>query len=355
MESAKRRLIPKLVFGAIQVLILIYFSHYEFAAWVTAHLGRTYTIWLISESCFIVLFFYFSYYIFKIPNRLGVSSRSVDKVFKIKSSYKFKAIAIYVIPLLIGVLYFYYNNSLWFKLNSFSQNEVGVLIAEFREASLKEYLPQKSYSNLLKEKIPQCELLCLKGAPIRFRSTRAFFTSIDEANNYGRKINARIVIWGNVAKTEGVIRIEPSVSYPFVVGWGVGNREFADIEMYETYIEDWQLSGAPPDVENLSCLVATFLVLPAFSILKSGTYTKSQFLGYCHCVLNKMGNLPSTLTGILAFELGLQNFREQNFDSSLYYMKLSSRNFQISAMLESEKQWIVSYINSKISMIQSKR
>ena len=96
------------------------------------------------------------------------------------------------------------------------------------------------------------------------------------------------------------------------------------------------------------------MVLPAIVTLKSGLYERSNLITYSRCTLGRESLLPHQILGFVSFDLGRVYFEKKLYDSSLYFMQSALQRFKISGMRKQDKQFLVSYIEDKIRIVEGK-
>jgi hypothetical protein len=298
----------------------------------------------------IVLAVYIAGSFLDVLRRLRLDRQANERLFKANRLKQIARLLLFIVPILFGCLYFVYNHYWRYAWNRFGRDEVGVLIADFREVLLTDYVPQKKYSTYLKEKLPELEISCNKNIKVRFQNTSAFFTSGTEAKAYGEKVNAYVVIWGEVFKTEGIISIRPKLTTPGYYDWRIADTDFNPFTLLADYAEDWSITGAPLNLDTMLIFFNDFLVAPVVSKMKEIGVSKEEFVQYAKCCLLRENYLPEALRGMLAFEIGERSFRDSVYDTCIIWMREAFAHLSRDQFIRSEINWIRAYCLRNIAV-----
>ncbi len=279
---------------------------------------KSYTSWLILESAVLVIALYSLGSALNILSILKLLKQGPEKAFKLPKVKQALRFALFIIPLIVGIVYFKYNFTWRYTWNKFDNKTLGVLIADFREVILDEYLPQKKYSIYLKENLPQIKDSCKKEINIKYENTPAFFTSIDEAAKFGEKINARLVIWGEVYKSEGFIRIKPKLFTPGNLMIGTPYLFISNLVFKADYSETWNLTGSPLDLDTMTNYVNDILTIPSIFLYKDYPEYYKNYYGFIECAFKSENFVNPDVKLFLATELITNCNRKDDYEDSKY-------------------------------------
>jgi hypothetical protein len=297
----------------------------------------SYQQWLIIDTIIWTICFFFPIYIFFPYKIYKTQIKKLRLKFKepFKTSYIKKGVnyliyglflATILIPLLIpGILYYAYNYNWRYTWNQFNQNQLGILIADFREVSLKNYIPQEKYSLFLAERLREIKLECQTKININIKTTPAYFSTAAEAQQFGNKIGADIIIWGEIDKSEGVLSIKPRFNYSGSIYWGLDSTMFGDLYYNVQYHEDWQLAGRPFDIDTIQLFLKDYLIFPTISKMEQFMVNEDEIINYIACKVENNKVIPPFLNGFLHERIGMFYFDKKDYKNSINNLIKSSK------------------------------
>lgn len=313
----------KLVLAIFVAILALPFFNDRIRVWLS-QLLKSYHNWLIIESTIITLATFLLFYIFRVYRlRIFVRHASRDP-FKHKITRRLQRIGralllffIMSVPILFGASWYIYNETLRYTMNRFGKDQIGVLIADFREVALNDYIPHPKYSAWLKEEMPNLIQRCETPIDVAFASTPAFFTSVDEAVNYGMKMNAKIIVWGEVQKNNALVTIKPKLKsvHRYVVRFG--SKFEWSLGIVSDQFEEWSLDGSTMTLDTVKVRLQDVLVLPIFEKLQTGGFSNALLPQFSLCTYERFGYLPTHTRSILSMYLGNTHYRAAEYSSAI--------------------------------------
>jgi len=333
-----------LIFDVILTLILIFDR-------ISIHLSKyinSYFEWLVIESIIVIFILWTLGYIFKIPTRLKI--KYPKKYYPIKM-HPFK-IVLYIIlislPFVSGVFWFNYNYTWRYTWNQFSDNEIGILIADYREVLLKDYIPQKKYSNYLKEILPELIMPCNEDFKISFKNTPAFVINRTEAVNLGKKVNAKAIIWGEVFKNDKSISIRQRIVTRQNFEIAIGDESLS-LQQYinESHVV-WSPEKSLAPLYSMPPYINDLLMFVAYSEMKTRNVNRQECRDYLLCCLQNSDNTMYYTRAFLLYDLAQKYQMDSIHDSAMIYFK-ESMNLLITEKQNIETRRIMAIVMNYIA------
>ena len=155
-------------------------------------------------------------------------------------------------------------------------------------------------------------------APVEFAFARtpAFFTSDEEARSIGEKINATIIMWGEIFRGGTVVSIRPKMIVRYLVNIDFGNKFGWESDLRSSESEDWKLDRSVMTLDTISVLLQDMLVLPIFAKLLAKSESREELFRFFTCTLERYSLLPGTIRAILSMYIGNQYYHANEYDSA---------------------------------------
>ncbi len=278
---------------------------------------KHYTEWIAILTICIYVFIISLSFIFKIHRRLGIFRNDPEKQIEIGRKWFIKSIVFWITPLLISACFFYWKTELSFRWNRFKDDEIGVLLVNFREIPLLEPVPKGNYSDFFMEKTILSKLNCSQSTKVTYKDGPAFITSKSEAISYGTKMHSKIVLFADVRRSASIVRIIPTFITTGDYVWGVGPHIQLNTEIFSRNIEDWTLSESPISTNSVIAAIDRVLVFPIYYDLKQKHLSPKELGQYLMCCQYKYSHLPIEFWIAIVYELGCQGNIESNNSRAL--------------------------------------
>lgn len=328
------------VVASFITLLMLNFFNLEF--YLSSYTNFSYREWLAIKSLLILILVLIIYYFVWLKwFKIQVQKESREKeLFKSSKKNQIKAI-FYILPIiLVPLFYFWYQNDIWFKLNKFGVNEIGILVADFREPPLSNF-PQGRLSLYVKEELPKTYVYCDGSKNVRYISSDVYFKSGSEVRDFGNKINAQLVIWGEVYKSDGALSVRPKLAPPNPLDMKIDEVKFSATQLIADYSEEWDLQKAIPDIDTLRMYVNTFLIFPNVIELNKRRADNQIFIEYLRCTLERENSLPKIYEGVFSLMLASLYLSTSNPDSSLVWSKFALKRFNEQGSEYERRDWLI--------------
>jgi hypothetical protein len=323
-DSKDRKIIDRVTLISASVslvasLIQIILNLDDISIWISTHLVKSYSGRIIILAISFSILIMGLAFLTRMHKRLGIFRSEKEKRFKSDLKWKAKCVIFWFTFLVIGYSYYYWMTDLSFRWSRFEDDEVGILLANFREIPLDDYIPQGSYSNLLAEKLPQYKTFCTSSAKVNFKDSPVFITSNSEAISYGKKINAKFVLYGEIHRSASIIRIIPSLISAGIYEWGVGRQIELDAEIFAECAEDWRLDATPIHIDKIAHILDQVLVMPIYYEMKQKHSSAIEMRQYLECALSKFPHLPIEFRIAILYELGYRYSLDSAYARAIDY------------------------------------
>ncbi len=225
-----------------------------------------------------------------------------------------------VVPALLGFYYFLYEFDFRYRWNRFEDNEIGILVADFRESLANIEFAQGKYSNMLKEGISGMRHPCEPKFELSTYNTAAFFTSRDEANKFAIKIGASIVIWGEVHSSDSGIRIRTRIDSPWELTTTINEREAIAFDTKTKADELWVTGDPIPSEKEVVNLVNRDLVLFLEWKIRNSEGNSPRLLKFLECSY-KAYTSGLTINGRVSTAMSIAStaYKIGQYDKSMEY------------------------------------
>jgi len=310
-----KRIIEIVLSGIFSIMIAIVIEESRFRSLISTNMNQDYKHFAIFISVLIGLA------LCSLMYSLSIFKLILGRIRELKTPFRKTPIEVLLIiilystlfsPVLIGSLNFIYKTEWKYSLNRFPDNCVGILIADFREVSLENYIPQKSFSLFLREHLSETHDSCSTPMAISIYRTDAFFTKADEAISFARKINAMVVIWGEITRSEEVLGIRTRMNYSSDLNWSVGNTQMKPIYFPIDLFERRSTLTSLPDIDTVFLQLKDYLVPPVIAKFNILNLSHDKLSDYLRCRLANGLSLPTEINGMITATLA-QNYIEKGW------------------------------------------